>query len=325
MQGTWVCTEPAHRSEEPVCHKTQHSHTHTHTHRAFFWSHLPYTHTHTHTHTQSVLLIPPSLPAILHFLSPFHFLTSHSLSSSFLSGSFHHHSTKSSPSRPHTTLILLTMESLSPLPSWHTFSFGCQDAFLMPEGPRSTLGPLLFTLHIHTFDDIVQLITWNVIYLTIPTFVFLAQISLWLQPQIQMPTQHWHLGVDNLNSTTLKRNSFSFLFLIEGLSQYCVGFYHTSTWTSHRYTCAPSLLNIPPPPTLSHPSGGHRTLVWVPWITQHIPIGCLFYIGYCVCFHATLSIHSTLSFLPPPHVLKSVLYVCISTAALQTASSVPSF
>ena len=208
----------------------------------------------THTHTQSVLLIPPSLPAILHFLSPFHFLTSHSLSSSFLSGSFHHHSTKSSPSRPHTTLILLTMESLSPLPSWHTFSFGCQDAFLMPEGPRSTLGPLLFTLHIHTFDDIVQLITWNVIYLTIPTFVFLAQISLWLQPQIQMPTQHWHLGVDNLNSTTLKRNSFSFLFLVEGLSQYCVGFYHTSTWTSHRYTCAPSLLNIPPPPTLSHPS-----------------------------------------------------------------------
>ena len=38
-------TEPAHRSEEPVCHKTQHRHTHTQT----------------QTHTQSVLLISPSL------------------------------------------------------------------------------------------------------------------------------------------------------------------------------------------------------------------------------------------------------------------------
>ena len=28
--------------------------------------------------------------------------------------------------------------------------------------------------------------------------------------------------------------------------QYCVGFCHTSTWISHRYTCVPSLLILPP-------------------------------------------------------------------------------
>ena len=52
------------------------------------------------------------------------------------------------------------------------------------------------------------------------------------------------------------------------------------------------------------------------------PAGSLFYMWWCVCFHAALSIHPTLSF---PHcVHKSVLYVCISTAALQIGSAVPS-
>jgi len=35
---------------------------------------------------------------------------------------------------------------------------------------------------------------------------------------------------------------------------YCVGFCHISTWIGHRYTYVPSPLNIPPPPTSSHPS-----------------------------------------------------------------------
>ena len=40
----------------------------------------------------------------------------------------------------------------------------------------------------------------------------------------------------------------------------------------------------------------------------------------CICFHSTLSIHPTLFF-----VHESILSVCISTAALQIGSSVPSF
>ena len=35
--------------------------------------------------------------------------------------------------------------------------------------------------------------------------------------------------------------------------QYCVDFIHTSTWISHRYIYVPSLLNLLPHPTPSHP------------------------------------------------------------------------
>ena len=42
--------------------------------------------------------------------------------------------------------------------------------------------------------------------------------------------------------------------------QYCVGFCHTSTWSSHRQTYVPSLSNLPATPTLSRPSGLSQTL-----------------------------------------------------------------
>ena len=64
--------------------------------------------------------------------------------------------------------------------------------------------------------------------------------------------------------------------------------------------------------------------VWVPWVIWQISTGYLFYIWECICSHATLSILLTLSFLPcPSRVHQSVLYVCISIAALQIGSSVP--
>ena len=75
--------------------------------------------------------------------------------------------------------------------------------------------------------------------------------------------------------------------------------------------------HLPPHPT---PLGCHRALGWVPCIKQQIPTGYLFYIRQCVCFSATLSVHPTFSF---PHcVRKSVLYICVSIAALQISSSV---
>ena len=49
--------------------------------------------------------------------------------------------------------------------------------------------------------------------------------------------------------------------------QYCVGFYQTSTWISHRFTHVPSHLTIPPTSFPFHPS---RLLqsppAWVPWL-----------------------------------------------------------
>ena len=58
--------------------------------------------------------------------------------------------------------------------------------------------------------------------------------------------------------------------------------------------------------------GCRRTWIWVPWVMQHIYSGSLFYKWWCICFHATLAIHPSLSL---PHCVKSVPYVCVSTAA----------
>ena len=72
-----------------------------------------------------------------------------------------------------------------------------------------------------------------------------------------------------------------YLFLIEGLIalQYCVGFNQTSTWISHKCTHVPSYLNIPSTLlTQSALLGCYLALVWVPWRTQQIPTGRLFYV-----------------------------------------------
>ena len=79
--------------------------------------------------------------------------------------------------------------------------------------------------------------------------------------------------------------------------QHYLGFCHTSTWISHTYTYVSSLLNLHPAPL-----GCHRALVWVPWVTQQIPTGSLFYKWYCICFHATLSINPLLPLSPCLHV-----------------------
>ena len=73
------------------------------------------------------------------------------------------------------------------------------------------------------------------------------------------------------------------------------------------------------------PLGCSRAPIWVSCVIQQISIGYLFYRCQCICFHPTLSIRLILSFLLTAHVHTSVLYVLISTAALQLGSSVPSF
>ena len=95
--------------------------------------------------------------------------------------------------------------------------------------------------------------------------------------------------------------------------QYCVVFCCTSTWISHRCTYDPSFLNLPPTshPFPPHPTplGCHRAPVWASCIIQQISTGYLLYMWEYICFHATLSTHLTLSFLPLALVHKSVLHV----------------
>ena len=115
-----------------------------------------------------------------------------------------------------------------------------------------------------------------------------------------------------------------YLFLIEGLLLYiCVGFCHTSTWISHRYTYVPSLLNPLPPPTPPHPSRlskstGLSSLSHV--VTSH----WLSVLQMVVYIFPCYSLHSSRALLPFP-VPASLLSVCISIAALQVGPSVPSF
>ena len=62
------------------------------------------------------------------------------------------------------------------------------------------------------------------------------------------PGSHTLLYMD-LNVLTWRslflKEVFTFTCRVIAL-QYCVGFCHTSTWISHRYTYVPSLLNLPP-------------------------------------------------------------------------------
>ena len=87
---------------------------------------------------------------------------------------------------------------------------------------------------------------------------------------------------------------------------------HTATWINHSSTYVPSLL---------HPSRLLHRLS-LSSLSQRANFHWLsVYIWQCICFHATLSIHLTLSFVFPALFHKFVL----SVAALWIGSSVPSF
>ena len=124
---------------------------------------------------------------------------------------------------------------------------------------------------------------------------------------------------------TIQTHSFFFFnWLMIGL-QYFISAIHQHELAIGVRMSPSSWISLPSP-TLSHPSRllqspslsslSHR--VNFHWLS-------IFYIWKCVYLHATLSIHLTFSFLFPALVRKSVFYVCISTAALWTGSSVPSF
>ena len=115
---------------------------------------------------------------------------------------------------------------------------------------------------------------------------------------------------------------FTFNWRIIAL-QDCVSLCHTSTWISHRHSMSPPSWTSLPPPTPSHSSRlSQSTWFELPASYSKFPLAIYFACGN-VYVSGLLSIHSTLFF---PHcVHMSVLYVCISVAALPIGSSVPSF
>ena len=79
--------------------------------------------------------------------------------------------------------------------------------------------------------------------------------------------------------------SFIFSELVMAL-QYCVGFFHTSTCISHRYTHVPSFLTLPP---TSHPIPSNWVVtehqIWAPWVIQKISTGYLILYMVMYMFH----------------------------------------
>ena len=105
--------------------------------------------------------------------------------------------------------------------------------------------------------------------------------------------------------------------------QYCSVFCHTFTWISHGCTCVTHPEPLPPPPSLSHPTGSSQCTG-----PEH-PVSCIepglaIYFTYGnICVNSILSNHPTLAF--SHRVLKSIVYICVSFAVLHIWSSLPSW
>ena len=92
--------------------------------------------------------------------------------------------------------------------------------------------------------------------------------------------------------------------------QYCVGFCHTSTWISHRYTYVPSFLVLPPtvspfPPLklvtelgfeFQSQTAHSRRLSTLHVVYVYFACGVRVLYMWCTCFPASLSIRPTLVF-----------------------------
>ena len=102
--------------------------------------------------------------------------------------------------------------------------------------------------------------------------------------------------------------------------QYCVGFCHTTAWISHKDTYVPFLLSLPPTPWPSRLSQGPALSPLCDMTASHW-LSVLYMVMY-ICQCCSLSSSRLLLPLLCP---KSVLYVCISTPALQIGSKVPFF
>ena len=105
--------------------------------------------------------------------------------------------------------------------------------------------------------------------------------------------------------------------------QYCDGFYHNpSTWIGHRYTCVLLLKLLP-----------SSLPLYLSWLSQSTGLGTLLHalnlhwssvlnmVMYMLQCYSLKSSHPRILPLSP----KSVLYVCVSFAALHVGSLVPSF
>ena len=88
-------------------------------------------------------------------------------------------------------------------------------------------------------------------------------------------------------------SDFFFFFNWRIIALQCnVGFCHTLTWISHKYTYIPSLLNLPSNPALRPPLGHDRARApgWAPCVIQQLPVSHLFYTVSVTSLESILSL-----------------------------------
>ena len=117
-------------------------------------------------------------------------------------------------------------------------------------------------------------------------------------------------GMPLTNFLTFFKFNFDWRIIV---LQHCVGFCHTSTWTSHRSTYVPSLLSLPPtshpipPPTLSHLCRLSESTGWSS-LPLKFPLAT-----YFTCGNGYVSMLFS-KFVPPsssPNVSASLFYACV--------------
>ena len=122
--------------------------------------------------------------------------------------------------------------------------------------------------------------------------------------------------------SVLRLSFFKFIFNWRVIAlQYCLCFYQTSTWISHRFTHVPSLLKlypislpIPPLEAVTKPR------FEFPELYSKFSLAIYFTFGN-EHFHVTLPIQPTLSFLPHPAKSTSLFSMSVSLCLYINASS----
>ena len=157
--------------------------------------------------------------------------------------------------------------------------------------------------------------------------MYIMEYYLAIQENDIMPFAATWMGLESIILTKANQTELDKYYMIsltcELYFTILYWFCHTSTWIRHGCTCVPNPEPLLPPPSLYHPSESSQCT------SPKLPVSCI-EPGLAIRFLYDI-IHVSMPFcqiIPPSlshRVQKTVLYICVSFAVLQTGLSLPSF